>query len=330
MPRAALYRTARNWESQVDPRDQCDYTNLLDEISFHADLRFCDYVQYSHATSFFAQLSAWLRNVPQVRYQKALLELIAHLIFIDRAQMTSLYRDAFRKIISPWLNEQSWTVDDMLRPDYRNQQLRALAQFQFASVTESCDVGLLLKTNDLHGLARPVVLGPSVQTARSLINGLPKELNGLIVCEDIVGTGKQARRILHATEELAEPSWRLLFVPLIAFETGLTNLASAYLQRTSVRPVITLPKRHCVRKHPSSEEPDLFKFVRGIVKNTARRVLEPLDDLDDPPLDAFGYEDSGGLVVTCHNSPNNTLPLIHHQSPTWTALFRRLHHKERK
>jgi hypothetical protein len=68
-------------------------------------------------------------------------------------------------------------------------------------------------------------------------------------------------------------------------------------------------------------------MVRGIVKNTAQRVLKAEDEFDDPPTDPFGYEDSGELIVTCHNAPNNTLPLIHHKAPLWKPLFRRLHHK---
>jgi len=328
--RADLYRTARDWENRLDSTGRYDYTNLLDELSFHAELRFCEYVQYGQSIGFFSQLSAWLRNVSQTQYQQALLQLVAHLVFVDSAQMTSLYRDAFRRIVGPWLNEHSWTIDEMLAPDFQNTQLRALAEFQFASVTESCDVGLLLKTNNLHGLRRPVLLGPDVQRATSVVRALPQELSGLIVCEDIVGTGKQAGRILQAVEHLVPSSWRLLFVPLIVFEVGLKNLVTDYLQRTPVRPVITLPQRYCLRSAPKAQEPELFKVVRGIVKNTRHRVLQPLDDLDDPPADAFGYEDSGGLLVTCHNAPNNTLPLIHHRSPTWNALFRRLHHKERK
>jgi hypothetical protein len=48
--------------------------------------------------------------------------------------------------------------------------------------------------------------------------------------------------------------------------------------------------------------------------------------MDDPPTHAFGFERCGSLVVTFHNTPNNTLPLIHHKSDRWEPLFRRIHH----
>jgi hypothetical protein len=150
-----------------------------------------------------------------------------------------------------------------------------------------------------------------------------------VLCEDIVGTGKQAGKILRALEDRAPARWRFLFVPLIAFESGIDNLRNNFGLRTVVRPLITLPRTQCLTDEAQAAEPEVFKFVRGIINKTAPRVMERADQFDDPPTNPFGYEGTGGIIVTCHNAPNNTLPLIHHKAPAWDPLFRRLHHKER-
>jgi len=321
----------REWEQQItDHRDHYDFTNLLDEIAYQADARFSDYIQYQQDRSFLMCLEEWLENLPKTAHKQALLKLFAHLVFIDDDQMTALYRDAFRRVIGPWISLPTPTIDEMLAPNYEHEQRRTLSKFQIAALTESCDPGLLLKASDLTGLPRPILLGPTAQHAKAAIEQLPSGMAGLIACEDIIGTGKQAGKILKAVESHAPPSWRILFVPLIAFEAGIENLTKRHLKRTSVQPVVVLPSAACLRRDPNPKEPHLFKMIRGLVKSTAERVLRVDDEFDDPPTDPFGYEDSGGLIVTCHNAPNNTLPLIHHKSPEWRPLFRRLHHKERQ
>ncbi|WP_285009496.1 phosphoribosyltransferase-like protein [Pedobacter faecalis] len=42
------------------------------------------------------------------------------------------------------------------------------------------------------------------------------------------------------------------------------------------------------------------------------------------PYYPLGYKQTGGLVVLNTNVPDNTLPLVHHQSPTWKPLFKRI------
>ncbi|MGH9830255.1 MAG: phosphoribosyltransferase-like protein, partial [Blastocatellia bacterium] len=253
------------------------------------------------------------------------------IIFIDELQMTAIYRDAFRRVIGPWLGASSFSIDQFLAADFAEVQRRALRDYQIVSITESFNLALLLNANDLHGLPRPFVLGLNKELARSKIRELMSDskIKGCVVCEDVVGTGKQAGKMLQVIEDTSPPDWRILFVPLIAFESGLENIQSRYVTRTIVKPIVVLPKVRCLTGKPQPEEPELFKLIRGIVNSTAERVATPYGVADDPPSNPFGYEGSGGLIVTCHNAPNNTLPLIHHRAPTWRALFRRLHHTER-
>ncbi len=44
-----------------------------------------------------------------------------------------------------------------------------------------------------------------------------------------------------------------------------------------------------------------------------------------PPYGPFGWEETGSSIATYSNTPNNTLPIVHHQPPNkaWTPLFPR-------
>ena len=294
MAKTRLYALFREWQEGCrGPRDAHPYVKLLDELSFQADLRFGDYVQYQEDGTFLVRLERWLANSTNTSEQQALLRFLQHLVFVNDLQMTALYRDAFRRIIDPWLTDPLAGISDMLAADYPERQRARLADYQIASISESFDVGLLLKASDLHGVPRPVILGPDPQRAISTYETLRSEIAGCIICEDIVGTGKQAGRILRAIEDRAPTHWRLLFVPLIAFENGITNLQSAYGLRTIVRPVITLPRTQCLTKEPQAAEPEVFKAIRGIVSKTAARVCDHPDDGEA----AFGSEVGGAWTL---------------------------------
>ena len=100
------------------------------------------------------------------------------------------------------------------------------------------------------------------------------------------------------------------------------------VSRFTISPILEVSSGTCLGDGESAVEPPEFAAIRALVKATASRVLAPFDADDDPPKDAFGYKSSGAMLVTCHNCPNNTLPMIHHRAPKWNPLFRRIHHSK--
>ena len=214
MAKTRLYKLCREWqEGSRDPRDAHPYVNLLDELSFQAELRFCDYVQYQQDGSFLVRLERWLGNSSEKKEQQAQLRLLQYLVFVDDLQMTALYRDAYRRIIDPWLTDPSATIADLLTSDHQERQRARLAEYQIASISESFDVGLLLKASDLHGIPRPVILGPDPRRAIATYENLNPAIAGCVMCEDIVGTGRQAGKILRAIEERAPAHWSFFCPP---------------------------------------------------------------------------------------------------------------------
>lgn len=328
--RQELDQLVRKWQQEADRNDTDDfkYTDLLDDLLFQSDMRFGDYVQFDIDGPFPFRLKKWLDNIKDDQEQKALFRLLRWIIFIDDKQMQSLYRDAYRSKLIPWINENNLGQIDLLAPDYHRRLLGILRQYYFCSITESFNISFFKQVNSLIGLPKLEILGERKNVARKRIEELAsnKKKKGLVIFEDMVGTGNQAVRVLKEISKAFNSSWKSLFIPLLVLPTGLRKLNNAKFERMKIHPVLVIPEPACLKENLQPGEPKEFKYVRSLVKKTAPRVIESFHEYDDVPVDEFGYEGSGALIVTSHNAPNNTLPLIHHRAPDWRPLFRRVHH----
>ncbi|MGE5579476.1 MAG: hypothetical protein ACM3WU_05450 [Bacillota bacterium] len=324
-----LYRFSREWDddSRDDARDCYRYQGAMDEIAFNARLRYTDYPTFSTPNAFFRALCEWLGNVDDKESRKALFRMLSYICFIDRKQMVALYRDVLRRIIAPWVLEGFATPEMLLSGDYDRILVARIRKFPFCSITESARLLDFKQVNCLIGLPKGRILGEDPKKVAVMLPDRGKNISGLIVVEDIVASGNQALRTLTVVAREKNPSWRVLFCPLIILECGLERIVNApQLQGIDIRPGLVLPDVSCVRQARTPGEPADFESFRTIIKQTAARVLEKYGNTDDPPKSEWGYGDCGAFLVTCHNTPNNTLPLIHHRSRSWSPLFQRVHH----
>jgi len=333
-PWEQLHTLVGKWEysRRGDTRNRDPYGAVLDELLFHGELRFGDYVQYQNEGEFETKLWEWLGNVNEEHEQKALLMLLHYLFFVDRLQMQALYRDAYRRIIAPWVSRGMLEVSEMLAPDYDGRLKEELQKYALFHITESFHGPGFLSANDLHGIPRLQMLGRDPDMVPAMIQSSLQRtgISGAVVFEDFVGSGNQAYRILRAFASNVPDNWRLLFLPLIALDKADERFAhvetSDPVSAFAVKPVIVIPRSQCLCERRTQGEPEAFSDGRAVVRSSRHKVLQHDGAFDDPPSDPFGYQGCGALVVTCHNVPNNTLPLFHHRSPEWHALFRRLHH----
>jgi hypothetical protein len=205
--------------------------------------------------------------------------------------------------------------------------MESLREYRLYSITESFKSADFTNRNNLVGLPKFDVLTEDPLVAAQRIPDQSTGLKGLIILEDFVGTGKQSSSVLQMIAGL-RPNWRILFIPLIIVgsvgDAPLAALAAG--SAVEVHPVTVLDGSACLRDVPSPEEPEEFAYIRAVVKSTGDRVKRRLNEWDDPPDNEFGFRGQGAMVVTHHNTPNNTLPLIHHKAPEWDPLFRRIHH----
>ncbi len=326
--RTTLQQMMQSWENDArDARDVFPYKLLLEELLFHADVRFRDY-QPDADVAFPPRLLTWLRNVKQKQQQQTLLQLLGWLNYIDSRQVASLYRDAYRRIITPWVG-YGLSPDEALAVDYEEQLRLRVSNYQFLSITQSFKYVEFRNANGLSGVSPCLLLGEDLEMLPNIVKRIPERRKGLIVLEDFVGKGQQAARVLTRLRTVVDSSLPILFVPLMALSQGVERLQNTpSLKDITVSPAIQFSIDQCVFDQETAAEPSQLTRFRAIVRVTKDRVLRQLNAQDDPPRNAFGYEGSGALVVTFHNTPNNTLPLIHHRAPAWQPLFRRIHHSQ--
>jgi hypothetical protein len=329
-PRIYLHRLVAGWDrlAQQDKRDVYNYSGILKELLFHSDLRFGEYIQYANEEGQFAtRLSRWLDNVQSDREKQSLLKLASLIDFVDRQQMASLYRDAYKRIIMPWVTSDCGP-GELLSDTFESMVRSRLKQYRFYSITESLNSPEFINKNSLSGLDKFDVLSEDPDKAITRLPSASLNIKGLIILEDFVGTGKQSGGVLTRVAK-SRPSWQLVFIPLIILHDGYKKLlADSETSGVKISPVWVVDEHCCLTSTAQQSDRVEFPYVRAVVKSTATRVLKVLNEHDDPPKDAFGFRGVGALVVTYHNTPNNTIPLIHHRAPTWKPLFRRVHHSK--
>jgi hypothetical protein len=323
-----LYAQCVRWQrSSTASKHSPNFLALLRELEAHAHLRYSDYGPFSAADQpFLSRLDAWISQLSKTSDKQAMLQLVRWIIYLDRREMESLYRDVFRRVIVPWLTLSDFSFEARLAPDYDQRLLERVQKFDFYSITESFQHKTFENINSLSGLRKPVVLGEKLRFVGDRVEA-SKQSAGVVILEDFVGSGRQAARVLKKVATTLGSGSRILFAPLVALEQARRkNSALAKLNGVDIQPATVIPSRLCLSQVPHRDEPLLFKNVRTIASATRARVLERMSASDDPPDNPFGFEGAGALLVTHQNTPNNTLPLIHHKAPDWTPLFRRVHH----
>jgi hypothetical protein len=306
--RKDLYTMVSAWDN--DPADALEpsrYKQMLDEVLFHGELRFAQYVPFRDDEGpFLRRLWSFLMNVPDERRRKSLLSLFQRLMFIDSRQMAALYKDAYRRVVIPWLTNVNTPMTELLSPRYQLHLREGLASCTIASITESFSLPDFMRVNGLAGVQKASVLTENEAVATALINAEARfqATERCIIFEDFVGTGKQARNVLLAVRNLL-PQTRILFAPLIVLERGQSTLREIASDTLEVSPIIIVRASSCIQRTAMALDGSFHAEVRQLILDTADKVLTKYGDHDDPPTNPFGYRSSGALLITVQNTPNN-------------------------
>lgn len=345
-----LRAKVREWDlKNTAAHDTAYYGALLDQLDYHAArewrvyLPVADHPEFS--PKYMERLAAWIGNLPDEDDQKLLLEYALHISFFSHEDFIALYSTALNREVTRWITSLFGT---RLEP-HGGQALHDLAHRQihhhtwFCPITDSMDINEFHKVNRLEGVGhRPCfaslqmmsehLANPNPQIAadwiRYMANPHPRPEHGtfppleqIVLLEDVVGSGSQCiKAVRWAVEKLGKP---VLFIPLILCPNGveaLRQLEQHLGGRLSVRPVIELrrsdilgPERQGQRGWAISDK------VEVLANRCAPRA--------SVNMDTFGYRNTGCSLALFSNTPDNTLPIIHHTPPTggWTPLFPRVH-----
>lgn len=308
--------------------------------AIYATLEFLDktlYHQYvpclgTQHSDFLTRLRKWIDHVPDDKQKMILIELAQELIFLGRDEFLKLHQAALAGPITRWLIDSlDLRIDD---PD-----LDTIIQDELHEHTWYCPITDSMQISDFHhinhiggadhrpdfrslhefGDAGNVL---SYMANHENANRQPAPLRRIVLLEDFVGSGTQLGAAKFAAE--LSPDVQVLLVPLIICPAGdevATRLANTY---TNLRyePLMRLSEDLFINDTQCIENKALCDAVRDLLYCTYALVVG--DGAHAPrPYGRYGFADTGALLVMYSNTPANTLPVVHHKSSTWAALFPR-------
>ena len=290
-------------------------------IEFLSTKVFNDY-EPSQFHPFRQRLIDWLNNVDTEEEQQHLLSLLLHVFFVGRREFESLYRTVFHGNLFRWILEDEDV--DVFSDDMERRIVDRINSAWICPISDSLRINSFLKVNGLKSLDKR----PDWRSLRQF--GHPdkiqkyvkeKKIQELVLLEDFVGSGTQAKgSVGFAAQTL--PTTRILLCPLIVCPKG-DEVLSKFVQRfrnVTYDPALVLPSSS-------------FHSYKNAMSGNANRAEQFLCDLKSKlgtksDKYMFGFKQTGAKVVMYSNCPNNSLPIFHHESSSWTPLFPRVNRQQ--
>jgi len=323
----SISQRIQRWASEEN--GDTDFNSLHAEINYLATKRFDRYVPtFGSFENFASRLEKWLENSIPEEDRKVLFRMVLHLFFLGHEELIALQRAAFRGPVVRWLiNTLSSTLDEV---DLDAKLEAAIQRTWFCPITDSAGIQDFYHVNRItnvedriqwRAFAR-ITGGDSTKLQEYMAKS---GLSTVALIEDIVGSGSQMSDLEPLFKTLPG-STPVLLCPLIVCPKGAQVgrfLASKY-SNVSFDPVLELPNHSFVTALPDPDEPAFYAAVRDLIQRTYLVVSsgEPASNTVKP-YGPFGWQNTGALIVTYSNTPDNTLPVIQHSSQTWNPLFPR-------
>ena len=271
---------------------------------------------------FWTRLEAWLDNLSEPD-QKVLFKSLRHLFFIGDRELDNLYRVAFNEAVPMWLMDLLGL--DFDHPNLEVEIQKGLDATWFCPLTDSMRINAFYHLNHISGFDhRPdwtslTALGSPVKIEAYLT---ANKIERIVLLEDFVGSGSQVAKAVRfaATLPAARP---VLVLPLVLCPAGLTtfNALTAAHTNLACKPILNLHRFDFVSASAIAGEPTLYSDIRQVAATAYAKIT--MSPSATQLYGAFGFADTGGLVVLSTNCPDNSVPFIHFQCETWNALFPR-------
>lgn len=322
---AELATLLRRWALSMP--DGPEFERIQSQLEYFFDELYVEYEPMRGANpDFWERLYQWLRNVADEADQKTLLRLIPHIFFLGPREMECLYKASFQHHVLSWIVEA--TTTPLNDPRLSEVIEDSITKTWFCPITDSMRINAFYHYNALVGRDfRPDwrSLCQFGDTAKIEAYITSENIERLVLLEDFVGSGSQ---MFHAVRFAASLPSHLpvLVVPLIMSpraETIVTILKKRYAN-IEIRPVLTLSLSTLIKRIASPLEIPLAGPVRALANAVEPQMIAGLNPAALTKwYGAFGFDQSGALLVMHTNCPDNALPMIHHVAPQWNALFPR-------
>lgn len=312
--------------------DGDEFISLHSRIEYLADKLFSEYQPTSAPPhrEFMTRLRDWLDCAADESDQKTMIRMVPQVFFVGTKEFNSLYRSALNGPIARWLIERLNL--NLLDLDLNEKLDEAIKETWFCGITDSMQIAAFHHVNNIEGGDhRPDWRTLEQFSTSNDVESFMRQNNyqRLVLLEDFVGSGSQMiSAVTFAASLLNMPS--ILVLPLIAGPVGqsIGNMFASSYSNVAFQCMLTLSNDAFVFEMPLASEESLFPIVREMIIRLHPTVrAETTPDENTKPYGPFGYNPilprRGAFLVMYTNTPDNTLPIIHHSSASWSALFQR-------
>ncbi|ASM72925.1 MULTISPECIES: phosphoribosyltransferase-like protein [Roseobacteraceae] len=304
-----------SWDFPID--DSPLPPESVSMIDFLSKKVFNDY-EPSQFHPFRQRLLDWLNNVDTEEDRQHLLALLLKVFFVGRREFEALYRTVFHGNLFRWMLEVESV--DIFSDDLERNVVDRINKAWICPISDSLRINSFLKVNGLKSLDkrpdwRSLRQFGDVKKIQTYVKR--KDIRDLVLLEDFVGSGTQAKDVVKFAAN-ALPKTRILLCPLIVCPKGDEVLIDTVseLDNVTYDPALLLP-------------PSAFHSYDNTKANKATKTETFLCELKEKVGVTseelmFGFKQTGAKVVMYSNCPNNSLPIFHFESETWTPLFPRV------
>jgi len=314
------------------------FNEIHQSLTFFSKTHYHQYVPTKGAEhpDFETRLLKWLSNVATDDQRAILFELSPRVTFLTSEDVTKLHQSAIAGPICQWVVDGlGLSFDD---PMFRSQLFDEIEHHTwFTSITDSMQISEFHHANNLGGtdfrpdwksLAQfgdPKKIRLYMQKNTNA-KGDASPLKRIVILEDFVGSGTQmamgSGSVAFAASHFSDVP--ILLCPLIVCPEGASlarKLVAAH-PNVTFSPVLQVTQDQLISPKTRSPNGSFEKAARDFCGDV--HPLVEGDGKEKPrPYSAWGFRETGSLVVLYTNTPANSLPVIHHRSTTWNALFPR-------
>jgi hypothetical protein len=328
----------RRWDlSGTTTTDGGLFNQVHERIEFLRRVHFDQYLPTlgsDQVTDFETRLETWINHLPDDTDKQILFEFVPDIIFFGREEFGKLYQAALRGPITRWVIDQtglnfgSAGFDATLAEEVHKHTW-------YCSVSDSMQISDFCHANHIGGINyRPDLrtLGKfgdfnkilSFMRDHQDANGSVVPLKRIVVLEDFIGSGTQLNDAEVVINQLLAHPVPVLLVPLIICPDGVTTIQRMFGANALFRfdPILQLHEELFINSRTSPPPNSLYGKMKNLVQLSYPLVVGNNAALPRP-YGAFGFSDTGALVVLYSNAPANTLPIVQHSSNTWWPLFPR-------
>jgi hypothetical protein len=322
-------------DGNSDNLETSNLRKMLHNIEYLDRVKFNQFLptHYSfHPIQFMDRLYKWLKNPGLTRDQQCdLFKLANQIAFFSFEDFTAMFQSAFSGPITRWcMSQMHIRLDQVDWEASLNKEL--FENTWFCPITDSLLISAFHHVNSIENRDQKPAFRELMHFGDERIDANDNKIKKyikkmgykrIVLLEDFVGTGNQVKKTIQwAIKTLQLP---VLFCPMIITSEAVELYNNFNDPLFDIEPVFELGN-DCFVYNTKEEPSDLFKRIHVLSTKIDEALSASQQQCHEGALGYWKSESPqrGATVVMFSNTPNNSLPLIHHSADDWSPLFPRV------